>query len=93
MSLPDLSVADSSRLVVSALTHSRALFSVVAHGCERAAVAVAALKRRQRDTAAEASNSHEFDYLRDEVAARVVDRLNVSGVALRLRAPSLPAAR
>lgn len=36
------------------------------------------LKKKQRTMAAMLSNSREYDYLRDEVAKRLVDRLDVS---------------
>jgi hypothetical protein len=53
---------------------------IVNHDCHsaapRAARVHAAAKRQQRDAAAARPDSREFDYLRDEIAGRVVDRLN-----------------
>ena len=38
----------------------------------------AAKKRAQRDSAARRADSRDFDYLRDEVASRIVDRLVIT---------------
>jgi hypothetical protein len=44
------------------------------------------IKRLQRNAAAELPNSRDFDYLRKEVASRVVDRLNVRCDCRQMRA-------
>ena len=56
-------------------------------GCAKLALAwhqarhrFADVKRRQREVAAMSANAEDYDYMRDEIAYRLVDKLRVRSV-------------